>query len=74
MQGNCGTYAVGKYFADGCTGRIRPRIVWAGGLPKLRFYYVDPEGNGTYFYPLRPRRGVAACLHSLWFEGQVRKA
>lgn len=73
MHGNCLTYALGMYFAEGCTGRIQPAIVRAGRVPKLRFYYVNARGEKTYAYPLHPKAGLAACWHALWFEMQVRK-
>lgn len=72
MRGNCLTYALGMLFAEGFTGRIESRVLW-GRPPKLRFYYVSAKGEKTYFYPERPRAGLRACSHALWFDGQVRK-
>lgn len=71
MYGNCLTYAVGMLLAEGFTGCIQPTIVW-GWPPKLRFYYVAVDGRRTHFYPRHPKRGVAACLHALWFSGVVK--
>ncbi len=72
MTGNCLTFALGMLLAEGFTGRIEPRLL-AGWPPKVRFYYVDEVGQSLYFYPLHPKAGWRSCVHSLWFNGQVRK-
>lgn len=58
--------------AEGFVGRIEPSVQW-GWPPKLRFYYVNAAGERTRFAPQHPRAGWSACLHALWFAGQVRR-
>jgi len=55
-------------------GRIEPRIVRAGRIPKLRFYHIAPDGIRTYFAPRHPKRGVAAYWHAIWYEGVARRS
>lgn len=73
MKGNCLSWAVGMYLAGGCLGRIEPEIVWAGKVPKLRFYYVTPDGVRLHFYPRHPKKGLHACIHACWFTGVVKR-
>jgi hypothetical protein len=75
MRGNCFCYAVKRRLQDIWRvlwlGRIDCEITWVG-IPKLRFWYVAPDGTSERFEPVKPKQGWLALFHC-WFEGRVRK-
>ena len=73
---NCLTYAVKRRVEEIWKvlwhGRIDCEVVWAGRVPKLRFWYVAPDGISERYEPKHPKSGWRALFD--WnFEGQVRK-
>lgn len=70
--GNCLLYAGIAWIRRG--GSIKLRVIRVGWAWKVRFYHVSRDGVWTYFAPLHPKRGLAACVHSIWYEGRVRHA